>query len=416
MEAVSDAATTLPPEPGSVGIARRFVTRTLVDAGHDEHVDAAALLVSELATNALLHAGTVIDVRCRTGPGIVRVDVRDGSALVPARRGYEGEATTGRGLEMVDALAARWGIEPDAGGKTMWFELGVPPEDHPTAAGAPSPGAGLPVVLVGAPVRLIPATIEYGDAVLREVALLALSGELQVALPDGWHLPQFDVTPVLAAAEAAAGEGRERADLELTVPADAGATALERLSLIDLADGLARRGELLSSPALPEIGACRHWLYSQIAEQAAGAAPVAWELPAPLAPAQVAARLPASELDRVAGATTPVVVADDANRVIAANAAAEDLLGWGDGTLIGQRLIVIIPPELREAHVAGFTRLQLTGEPRFLGRPLRVPALRRDGGTVDVELVLTALGGAEGRRAYRAELRPAVGGHRGEGT
>jgi hypothetical protein len=74
--------------------------------------------------------------------------------------------------------------------------------------------------------------------------------------------------------------------------------------------------------------------------------------------------------------------------------------------LAGQRLTVLIPPELREAHLAGFSRLQVTGEPRILGLTVRVPALRRDGSSVEVALIIEQLAVPRGRSVFRALLTP----------
>lgn len=77
--------------------------------------DVARLLVSEAATNALLHTasgelGGSLEVHCELlNQRRLRVEVRDeGSAKQPRRRAHEAEALTGRGLELLDALAARW--------------------------------------------------------------------------------------------------------------------------------------------------------------------------------------------------------------------------------------------------------------------------------------------------------------------
>jgi anti-sigma regulatory factor (Ser/Thr protein kinase) len=85
--------------------------------------DVAALLTSELVTNAHEHAGgravldAFVDDRC------VRVDVADGDATLPGPRAIDLEAERGRGLLMVAAFASRWGARPTTGGKTVWFEL-----------------------------------------------------------------------------------------------------------------------------------------------------------------------------------------------------------------------------------------------------------------------------------------------------
>lgn len=86
-----------------------------------------------------------------------------------------------------------------------------------------------------------------------------------------------------------------------------------------------------------------------------------------------------------------VVAADQSGRIVYVNAAAETLLGWPAGELIGQPLIALVPPRLRDAHQAGFSRYLTTRVPRIMGSPIRVAALRRDGGEVEVDLVLAAV-------------------------
>jgi PAS domain S-box-containing protein len=377
-----------------------------------ELLDIATLLVSEVVTNSVIHSGTEIELKCQTRRAGLRVEVSDRSTLSPSVRHYDTEAMTGRGLALVSMLSASWGVHVDGPSKTVWFELGQsePCDEASSPELSTEPRAGtaaaLEIRLRGASPRLVKAAIEHGDALLRELALLALGGELDDALPEGWQLPQFDVLPILAAAEAATAQ--TNADLELRLPAGAAAAATERLLLVDHADALAREGRLLTAPALPEVAVCRHWLYTQIAEQAAGFAPRVWELPKPLEPALVAARLPTEELQRLEGTTTATLVADDANRIIFVNQAAGELLGWEAAALMGQRLTVLIPPEQREAHLAGFSRLQVTGKPQILGSVLRVPALRRDGSTVQIALFIEQLAGPDGRSAFRAALTPAA--------
>jgi PAS domain S-box-containing protein len=407
-----ELAESLPAEAASAGRARRLVAAAITASGHEELVDVGTLLVSEVVTNSLLHAGTDMVLRCRRTDAGVRIEVSDRSALLPSVRHYDVEATTGRGLGLVSALSASWGFDCDDGGKTLWFELSdggaesnASPEPE-VATEQPRAAATLDIKLRGASPSLVQATIQHGDALLRELALLALGGELDEALPQGWQLPQFDVSPALAAAEAAMAQGQAKADLEVSIPVGAEIAAAERLRLVDHADALARAGRLLSSPALPEIAVCRHWLYTQIVEQAAGYPPQTWELPQPMEPARVAAGLPAEELERLRQATTATVVADDANRIIFVNDSAGELLGWAPEALVGQRLTVLIPPELREAHLAGFSRLQVTGVPQILGQTLHVPALRRDGFAVEVALTIERLAGCDGRSAFGAVLEP----------
>lgn len=115
-----------PAEPASAGQARRFVDATLRSWKCDGIVETATLLISELVSNAILHAGTTIRVVIRLGDEQVRVEVQDGSALPPSRKHYSSMATTGRGLVLVEELSDRWGVATAPTGKSVWFELSRP--------------------------------------------------------------------------------------------------------------------------------------------------------------------------------------------------------------------------------------------------------------------------------------------------
>ena len=112
----------LPPEPSSAGAARRFVAASLRGSG-DEVEELAVLLVSELASNAVLHARTDFDLSVRVRGGAVRIEVVDTNPSMPALKNYVNESITGRGLHMVAASADRWGFESTRNGKIVWFEL-----------------------------------------------------------------------------------------------------------------------------------------------------------------------------------------------------------------------------------------------------------------------------------------------------
>lgn len=114
---------TLPPEPASAGAARRYVTKALHERGRDAFSDLAEVLVSELVTNAILHARTEFTIVLDVHADGVRVSVTDSSRAGAVRRSYSESATTGRGLALVEALAADWGSEQVDAGKRVWFEL-----------------------------------------------------------------------------------------------------------------------------------------------------------------------------------------------------------------------------------------------------------------------------------------------------
>jgi len=105
--------------------ARRFISSVLARRPYAGRVCAgdAQLLVSELATNAVVHAGTEFSVTLRSGGSTVRVSVRDASPAPPVVRDGDPTALSGRGLQLVDTIAVAWGVDDDPDGKTIWAEL-----------------------------------------------------------------------------------------------------------------------------------------------------------------------------------------------------------------------------------------------------------------------------------------------------
>jgi len=115
----------LAPTVESVGAGRRLVSTALTEWCLDELDYTATLLTSELLTNCVLHARTPIHLSVeRTGPDTVTIAVRDGSPVVPHRRRHAQDATTGRGMELLDRLAQSWRVQSDAAGKTITFVVG----------------------------------------------------------------------------------------------------------------------------------------------------------------------------------------------------------------------------------------------------------------------------------------------------
>ncbi|MEG8276794.1 ATP-binding protein [Streptomyces sp. AHA2] len=115
------------PGPVTVREARAEVRKALEGWGLDERgevVDVAELLVGELATNALVHAGSSFRLTLSAAHGVLRCEVADTERRVP-RVVEAGTGENGRGMFLVDALAQRWGCHRDGPGKTVWFELGT---------------------------------------------------------------------------------------------------------------------------------------------------------------------------------------------------------------------------------------------------------------------------------------------------
>lgn len=121
-------AARLPAGAGCVARARRSAREVLADLPGVAEV--AALLVSELATNAVRHGGGGFELSIARDETRVRVEIRDTTGLPPIRRQPRQEEPGGRGLLIVDRLATAWGVEPSEGGKTVWFQLDLP--DRPT--------------------------------------------------------------------------------------------------------------------------------------------------------------------------------------------------------------------------------------------------------------------------------------------
>jgi anti-sigma regulatory factor (Ser/Thr protein kinase) len=131
---VGDGCTTiLGPGKSSVRQAREAVRKWLAEYGLQDLVDIAELLVSELATNAVVHAGGRYRLTLSLGVGTLRCEVADERRNLPRpphRRAENEESPhvdpdseNGRGLLLVDALAHRWGSRLVEEGKEVWFEL-----------------------------------------------------------------------------------------------------------------------------------------------------------------------------------------------------------------------------------------------------------------------------------------------------
>jgi anti-sigma regulatory factor (Ser/Thr protein kinase) len=105
-------------------MARHFVEARLRECTSPALVDDATLLTTELAANAVRHSRTDhIELSIDWDDDRVRVAVADGSPVPPTVLHPDPLAPGGRGLQLVDALATRWGFERRPEGKVVWFEL-----------------------------------------------------------------------------------------------------------------------------------------------------------------------------------------------------------------------------------------------------------------------------------------------------
>jgi len=424
--------TALPADPASAGRARRLTEETLREWQRDDLIDVTTLLVSELVTNAVLHAGAGIHLRLLARGARVRVEVGDLSDVLPTPRGYGREATTGRGLGLVKILASAWGAEPKASGKVVWFEVsgseaepwsgeddllaafGDVEQPEPPALADSEVASTVTVRLLDLPIRLYRAMEQHNDALLREFALLGLAGDSGVE--DGTARSPLGTTALAArlplktsAVEAALQQALDRdetsLDLLVQIPPDVKDVCGALLLALDEADDLARQEGLLIPAALPEIRACRQWCLSEVIAQIDGDAPTAWSSPAVRGGSETTSLAQIDPALVLHSLNDGVIVGDDQNRILYLNPAAERLLGWSSAELRGQRLTAIVPPQLHEAHIVGYSRYLVTRHPHLIGQPVRVPALHRDGREIPVELMLGTFPSTSGRPAFVAALR-----------
>lgn len=135
----------LPGQVESVTAGRHFLTLILAEWGLSAWTDPVALAASEVLTNAVVHAGTPIEVGLQLSRGstqdlssgnvvggVLVVWVRDGCppwTPTPPPGGVglpEWDSESGRGLALVEAVSDAWGVRPEPTGKTVWFSLRVP--------------------------------------------------------------------------------------------------------------------------------------------------------------------------------------------------------------------------------------------------------------------------------------------------
>lgn len=418
----------LPPRPSSVAEARQLVRALLADSDRADLVETAVLLVSEIVTNALLHAGTPIDVSASMDDHGLRVEVGDGSLHLPMRRNYAPTSGTGRGLRLLEEMVDEWGVSRRRHGKTVWFRISDGLVHHTEEHGgqptgrARAPRDVVEVELQNMPLLLHAAWREHAETLLREYLLASLdtSGDEDeswdpiqihadatdaIALLEE-HVPQVDIDLAPDRLMSDATEPRvTAATVRIPVPVESLSHFQTLNDAIEAAVDLSARGLVMAPPTQPEIRQFRRWMCTEVAAQAAGAPPEPWrvdhEEPA------LSFGQPAWDSDTVTSAATARLAADELNRIVAVSPAAVELLGYDDATdLIDRRIVTIIPDRYRQAHIAGFTLHLLVSRNPLMGKPVVVPALRADGTEVQVEMLVTSEPTGDGRRIFMADLRP----------
>jgi PAS domain S-box-containing protein len=402
----------------------------LLDSGRADLADTAVLLVSEIVTNALLHAGTDIGVTATLDDNGLHVGVSDGSRHLPSRREYGPTSGTGRGLLMLESMVDEWGVTQHRTGKTVWFHVSVADDTEERADNGPVIGSAptsrrrrsrdgtVPVELRNMPLLLHAAWQEHAEALLREFLLVSLDSD--TGDPIQMHADATDAIAVLEEHVPRAPvamepdrimddaiEPRVSADrLEVPVPLDS-VSHFETLDrAIEAALDLSEDGLVLTPPTQPEVQAFRRWLVRQVLDQASGAEAEPWSVPE--GGDDDLATPPEWDPGTVTDADSAVLAADNANRILAVSRPAAELLGYDDPEdLVGERIVTIVPERYRQAHVAGFTMYLLVGRRPLINKTVAVPALRRDGSEVSVNLLVREQSVAPGRSVLVADLRPA---------
>lgn len=303
---LASASVELAPDSSAAKVARDWVAAAL-DGWPVQSVETARLLVSELVTNAVLHAGTEIDLRCSLEEARARFEVADGRGDGPLAKRYSHDSPTGRGLRLVDALSTEWGVTRSPRGKTVWFAvtpdpeggdglgtmvgaatvpLGGPVVPEGVVPAAPRPLAAVTVEILGIPLDVYLEAEQHNDAVVRELALL-----LQTSSARGGHeVPTrlleiaAEVRAVLGPAatavrvrvEHALAQCQSTIDLTFDVPVE-GWEALVRLAAqLDEVDRFCEAGDLLTLASSPRLRRFRRWYAQQVADQLRGLPATPW--------------------------------------------------------------------------------------------------------------------------------------------
>ncbi len=301
----------------------------------------------------------------------------------------------------------------------------------PSAAADPDDRAGGPVVrLLGVPSSLWLAAEEHHRTILRELVLYLAehpADEVDLEASDAASTALSDAVGASVEHGRASGLARrplpeghpaylpdvpDRVDADLVVPTGTASRFAALQDTLDLAERLAVEGRLLARPGLPEVVAVRDWACEQVLAQGSGAPAGPWsgtDHERFLAREDLPDEASSWEVTSVRTAGRPVVAADDTNRIIALSPAMADLVGWDRDELVGRRVVTLIPPRLREGHVAGFSRHLSTGEAKLLGMTLHLPVLHADGTEVGCAVRIEQAAALGGRRLYLAWFDPVTG-------
>lgn len=258
--------------PAARAAARRLFRR----AGCDEDLAGDALLcLSELVTNALLHAGGAVCVELTVTPSHVRLEVSDGLPLhVPFDR------STGRGLAIVDQLSRAWGsFAADVGArptKTVWAELES--TSRPAAAGFLGEHGEREAVLLDVPIRLFFASEDHLGALLRDMQLLSAEwtsrhDTLVKGLADALRRNHEARRASREAVQRRLADGGDVITLRFPITADTPERARAFLDVVAQSEARTGRGDDATDPSAAELRHFRRWYAGELTHQALGGTP-----------------------------------------------------------------------------------------------------------------------------------------------
>jgi PAS domain S-box-containing protein len=374
--------------------------------GAAAHLDSALLVLSEIVTNAFVHAGGHVRLTVWSTSDRTRVEVEDSSATLPSRRDYAHTAGTGRGLHLVDELTDRWGVQRLDDGKAVWFEVGPAGTDADEHVDSPAPegpvtthDATCSVTLRQVPLLMHWAWQEHAAALLREYLLHILDEDPDILDKHAQASAAMSLLNEQVPAPDLPDErdGLMTGALEPHVSADEIVLRIPKASVAHFAtlDDLLRRaitearaGRFLGPPTQPEIDEMRQWICGEVARQAGGQAmPTPWvartDVRATLADQAVLTR----RYESLASTEEPLLATDETSIIVAASPAALRLLGYERAEdLLGRRVLVVVPARFHQAHIAGTTLNATNGRDNLLDVPLLVPMVRADGTEISVHI------------------------------
>ncbi|WP_240938021.1 ATP-binding protein [Nocardioides sp. JQ2195] len=287
--------------PRSVSDARRWAAEACHKLDREDLVESAELGISELVTNALLHAEPPIAIRMRGTRRHPRIEVYDGSRVPPEPNGrmtHDDEllATIGRGLGMVAMSSHAWGAELLEDGKMVWFEPAAEPVDHPDLDGqlytseGPSSGRppqvrtsdGIVVTYESLPLDVYVDWRRHFRDVRRELRLLSLAHEddypVAKTISDLFNRFDDEIKQAQGITELnrAIAAGSRQTPIRLVVTPEAPKVTLQVIDVLELADSFCRTERLLSLAATDQQREFQGWFLGEIIRQGNGAAPLPW--------------------------------------------------------------------------------------------------------------------------------------------